>query len=128
MSLRRFLILLCAAYVGGLIVTYLAMLVMSPSDFASPTLRFLPFSIAVGIMLWTVPGLLWVAFVYRLLDMRHSKASASWVAIGVGTITGGIALWGLSDGGLLVLLMGAGYGFVTSCVWVILRHFSVGAI
>ena len=123
MSLRRFLILLCAAYVGGLIATYLAMLVMSPSDFASPIYRFWPFSLAVGIMLWTVPGLLWVAFVYRLIGMRHSKATARWVAISVGTITGGTALWSLSDGGLAVFLMGAGYGFVTSCVWMALRRF-----
>lgn len=126
MLIRRISGIVFAAYLGGLIGSYLAMLVMSPQDVLSRDLRLVPFRFAVGLLFWTVPGALFVATFFRLARSQCSPNRRYAAAILVGTVSGGVVL-GTAGGTLAAGLLGASYALVTSGTWALINRYLLPA-
>jgi hypothetical protein len=122
--LSPLLLIVMAAYVGGLIASY-ALLMSVDGALQSPELRVAPFYFALGIMIFTAPGAGLVAAVHNLIRERGVLAYST--AVVFGTAVGGIVLWFPSPM-LDTFLIGAFYGFVTAACWSILhRGFSTSS-
>ena len=126
MLLRRSINLLLAAYCGGLVASY-SMLLLTPEAFMSQPLRFFPFKFAAAILIFTLPGVFWVAALYRFFRAYSSKLPAYLMATLIGSATGGAILWCLSPPSLLVYGIGAFFGIVTGTIWAILNQFALPA-
>ena len=75
MWLLRAVNLTLAAYLGGLVASY-AILLATPESLTSPTLAVYPFWFALGILIFTLPGALWVAAIFRMVQSRWSLAGS----------------------------------------------------
>jgi hypothetical protein len=125
MWLKRSITLLCAAYLGGLLATFLAMLALHPQDFSSATHRIFPIKFAVPLLLWTLPGSYFVAVVYDSLRSRHSEQMSYAISILSGVIAGGAILWIMADKTVLVFAIGCYFGLATAGTWAAINRFLI---
>lgn len=118
--------LLLGAYVGGLVASY-AVLFATPNALTSPTLAIYPLRFAAGILIFTLPGTVWVAAIFRKAQNRLSLARSYGVAVLCGALTGGTVLWALFQPTLLIFGIGGFFGLVTASVWAGLNRYLVRA-
>jgi len=122
----RVMNLLLAAYLGGLVASYLILLA-TPNAIASPTLIVYPFQFAAGILLLTLPGALWVGAIFRMAKNKWSVARSYCLAIFCGASMGGTVLLFLSPSSMSVFGVGAFFGFITASVWASLNLYVLRA-
>lgn len=116
MWFRRAIAIILSAYLGGLLASYV-ILIATPGALASSTLRAYPFYFALGISIFTVPGAIVVAAIYRVFRLNFAPASSYGLAIMCGAVLGGAILWVLTPTSLGVFGIGAFFGFATASVW-----------
>lgn len=126
MWLKRSANLVLAAYCGGLIASY-AILLITPDALTDPTLRIYPFRFALGILIFTLPGSLWVAAIFRFVRPRWSTTHSYGFAITCGALTGGGMLWLLSPSSAAAFGLGVFYGLVTAMIWAGLNRYLLPA-
>ncbi|WP_218916954.1 hypothetical protein [Croceicoccus naphthovorans] len=126
MWMQRAVNLSLAAYIGGLVASY-AILLVTPYSLTSPTLAVYPFRFALGILIFTLPGSLWVAAIFRLLKRRWPLAGSYGLAVACGALTGGMMLWVPSPPSLLVFGIGCAYGFATASIWACINRYFIPA-
>lgn len=126
MWLRRLVNLTLSAYLGGLIASY-AIIAVTPGALITPHLRFLPFQFALGILIFTLPGVAWVAAIYRWLRSSWSPIQSYGFSIACGAVTGGIMLWLLFPTSAAVFGIGAFFGSVTALIWAGFNRYALPA-
>lgn len=113
--MRTFINLLSAAYIGGVIATYAA--ILRTMGALGPTLSIYPLYFAIFALIFTLPGAFWVAKIYGWSRRSFSLPWSYIFAIVSGIATSSCIFWIFDTSSVQSIIEGASFGFFVSVTW-----------
>lgn len=115
MWVKRLLGVIGAAYLGGLVGTFLWQAITGETSDA----RF-PYVFSIFLMLFTIPGTLAVLVIYDLASRVCSGHILYGILVAGAAATGGLMTWTISTGDAKAFIPGAFYGVTTALIWAVI--------